>query len=45
MAEGARVSVEGFGMPFKNPEDPEVEGWICSNAPIVQGITLLDFLR
>ncbi|KAK4149095.1 P-loop containing nucleoside triphosphate hydrolase protein [Chaetomidium leptoderma] len=42
--DGAQVKVDGFGMPFKNQEDPDVEGWINRNEPIVEGITLLDFL-
>ncbi|KAH6850200.1 hypothetical protein B0I37DRAFT_428198 [Chaetomium sp. MPI-CAGE-AT-0009] len=42
--EDARVRVDGFGMPYKNPEHPEAEGWINSNTPIVENITLLDFL-
>ncbi|EAQ90943.1 predicted protein [Chaetomium globosum CBS 148.51] len=25
--EGARVRVDGFGMPYKNPEQPAAEGW------------------
>ncbi|KAK4155741.1 P-loop containing nucleoside triphosphate hydrolase protein [Chaetomidium leptoderma] len=45
LAEGARVRVDGFGMPFRNPEDEEVDGWINDNRPTVQNITLLDFLR
>lgn len=42
--DGARVSVDGFGMPFKNAERPDVEGWINRDEPIVNGTTLLDLL-
>jgi hypothetical protein len=45
LAPEAHVKVGRFGMPFANSEDPEVEGWVNSNAPIVSGVTLLDFLR
>jgi hypothetical protein len=44
LRDGARVSVDGFGMPFKNTERPDVEGWINRNEPIVNGTTLLDLL-
>ena len=45
LAEGAQVRVDGFGMPFKNPQDSEVEGWVNHNTPIIHGMTLVDFLR
>jgi len=38
------VRVEGFGIPFANPEDQELEGWVNDNQPIVDGVSLLDFL-
>jgi len=41
----ARATVHGFGLPFANPEDSEVDGWVNKNAPIVPGLTLLDLLR
>ena len=31
-------------MPYKNPGDPEIEGWINRNEPIVGNLTLLGFL-
>ncbi|KAF7554912.1 hypothetical protein G7Z17_g2536 [Cylindrodendrum hubeiense] len=43
--DGACVSVEGFGIPFANALDPEVESWINHDAPIVENVTLLDVLR
>jgi hypothetical protein len=45
VTEGARVKVEGFGLPFANPQDPEIEGWINDDKPLVDAITLLDFLQ
>ncbi|KEZ43961.1 hypothetical protein SAPIO_CDS4166 [Scedosporium apiospermum] len=36
--------VDGFGIPFANPEDQELEGWVNDNQPIVDGVSLLDFL-
>ncbi|KAM5344517.1 hypothetical protein ACJ41O_013053 [Fusarium nematophilum] len=39
------VIISRFGVPIANSEDPEVEGWIRDNRPIVQGYTLQDFLR
>ncbi|KAK3295984.1 AAA domain-containing protein [Chaetomium fimeti] len=42
--EQGRVRVDGFGMPYKNPEHPEAEGWVNRNTTMVENITLLDFL-
>ena len=39
------VTVDGFGVPFANRNDPELEGWVNENKPMVDGITLLDVLR
>jgi hypothetical protein len=39
LAEGADLKVEGYGMPYKNPGDPEVEGWANNNAPITESWT------
>ncbi|PTB73133.1 hypothetical protein M440DRAFT_1362307 [Trichoderma longibrachiatum ATCC 18648] len=44
LAQEARVTVLGFGMPFADADDPEVEGWISDNKPIASDATLLDFL-
>ncbi|KAM0257022.1 hypothetical protein ACHAQJ_004617 [Trichoderma viride] len=41
----ARVTITGFGIPFANADDAEVEGWINENKPIVDNHTLLDVLR
>jgi hypothetical protein len=41
----ARPVVQGFGLPFANPEDSEVDGWVNRNTPIVPGLTLSGFLR
>ncbi|KAM0420980.1 hypothetical protein ACHAPT_011223 [Fusarium lateritium] len=40
---GVPVTISGFGIPFDSP-DPEVEGWINGNKPIIDGRTLLDLL-
>ncbi|EEU36367.1 uncharacterized protein NECHADRAFT_52518, partial [Fusarium vanettenii 77-13-4] len=40
----ASVSIQGFGYPFANVDDLEVEGWV-NNKPIVDGHTLIDILR
>ncbi|KAH0496386.1 hypothetical protein TgHK011_003749 [Trichoderma gracile] len=45
LADEARVTVNGFGMPFANTDDPEVEGWMNDNKPIAGNATLLGFLR
>ncbi|EHK15923.1 uncharacterized protein TRIVIDRAFT_1445, partial [Trichoderma virens Gv29-8] len=44
LTEEARVTVDGFGMPFANAEDSELEDWINGNKPIVENLTLLDVL-
>lgn len=42
MISGAQPTVTGFGKPFANPDDEEVEGWVNHMKPITQGATLLD---
>jgi hypothetical protein len=44
LREDAQVRIDGYGLPFRNPEHPEVEGWLNQNTPIVGTLTLLDFL-
>jgi hypothetical protein len=44
-SDNARVTIEGFGIPFAHPDDPELEAIVNDNAPIVDGISLLDVLR
>ncbi|KAM5349632.1 hypothetical protein ACJ41O_006137 [Fusarium nematophilum] len=39
------LTINGFGMPFANPEDAEVAGWVNENKPIVEGLPLLDLFR
>ncbi|UKZ82049.1 hypothetical protein TrVFT333_009832 [Trichoderma virens FT-333] len=39
------VTVTGFGLPFVNVEDAEVEGWVNDNKPIVDNYTVLDVLK
>ncbi len=41
----AEITVDGFGCPFANAEDPEVEGWINDGKPIVESHSLIDILR
>ncbi|RSL50912.1 hypothetical protein CEP54_011672 [Fusarium duplospermum] len=41
----ASATIDGFGYPFANADDAEVEGWVNDNKPIVDGITLMDVLR
>lgn len=42
---GTTVTVDGFGVPFYNPEDGELGGWLDDDQIIKGGFTLLDFLR
>jgi hypothetical protein len=42
---GAHPTICGFGKPFINPVDPEVEGWINANKPIIEGVTMMDVLQ
>lgn len=39
------VVVEGHGIPFANPKDPEVEGWVNHNKPICGNYSLLDLFQ
>jgi hypothetical protein len=39
MCRSEDLKVEGYGMPYKNPEDPEVEGWVNNNASITESWT------
>ncbi|KAF5598797.1 DNA helicase [Fusarium pseudocircinatum] len=41
----ARATIEGFGIPFANQEDHQVESWINGNAPIAEKYHLLDILQ
>ncbi|PTB63892.1 hypothetical protein BBK36DRAFT_1171340 [Trichoderma citrinoviride] len=45
LADEARVTVHGFGIPFANADDPQVEGWVNESKPITGNLTLLDFIR
>lgn len=45
LKDGFQVELDGFGLPYANPEDTEVEGWVNNNKPILQGYTLLDILQ
>lgn len=41
---GAKVKVEGFGMPFANRSHAS-EAWINEQTPIVGGVTLIGLLQ
>jgi len=42
LKKNARVTVDGFGIPFKSDDD-ELNGWVNNYKPIVEGFSLLDF--
>ncbi|CVL08874.1 uncharacterized protein FPRN_14657 [Fusarium proliferatum] len=39
---GASPVIEGFGKPFVNPADAEIEGWVNYGKPIVEDATFLN---
>ncbi|KAF4446455.1 putative ATP-dependent helicase C29A10.10c [Fusarium austroafricanum] len=41
----AKPTVEGFGLPFANRKDPQVEAWVNKNAPMAGEYTLMDILK
>ncbi|KAF9772331.1 hypothetical protein IL306_009964 [Fusarium sp. DS 682] len=41
----AQATIEGFGIPFANREDPQVEGWVNERVPISGMHDLLDILQ
>ncbi|RBR07978.1 hypothetical protein FVER53590_10855 [Fusarium verticillioides] len=41
----SRATIEGFGIPFANQEDHQVESWINGDAPIAGKYGLLDILQ
>lgn len=42
---GSQVEVDGFGLQFRNPSDPEMEGWLNGDKVIFPGVTLRSFLE
>lgn len=42
---GLASTITGFGMPFANAENAQVEGWVNENKPIINNLTLLDVLQ
>ena len=42
---GKKVRVEGYGWPYHNVDEPEMEKWLNENEPIFSGITLRDFFN
>lgn len=45
LQDNTEVTVVGFGLPFANPADPELEGWVNDNKPIADNYTLVDVIR
>ncbi|KAF4339915.1 DNA helicase [Fusarium beomiforme] len=43
--EGSFPTIKGYGKPFANPIDPELEGWVNQNMPMYGNVTLLDILQ
>lgn len=43
--EGAGAEIHGWGKPFVNTSDPQVNGWINENEPIVDDVTLLGLVQ
>ncbi|KAK5991591.1 hypothetical protein PT974_09876 [Cladobotryum mycophilum] len=44
LKDDAAFTIDGFGVPFANSDDAEVDGWVNDNKPIINGLTLLDIL-
>lgn len=45
LQDNADVVVDGFGLPFANPLDPELESWVDSTKAIAGDYTLVDVLE
>ncbi|KAM0325795.1 hypothetical protein ACHAQA_007097 [Verticillium albo-atrum] len=45
LKEGANSVVTGFGMPYANLSDPELEQWVNHDGPIVDDMSLLDLVQ
>lgn len=43
--DNAHATIDGFGVPFADPSNPELEVVLNNNAPIVDNLGLLDFFR
>ncbi|SPO01506.1 uncharacterized protein DNG_04179 [Cephalotrichum gorgonifer] len=44
LADGAEVNPVGYGMPYANGDDKDLEEWVNGNKPIVDGITLQELM-
>lgn len=44
LKDGGRVSVDGFGIPFANASDPDVEAWVNHNGLNADNVTFMDVL-
>lgn len=45
LKKGAKVSVDGYGWPFHNPHQPQMEKWVNEDAEIFPSVSLLAFLK
>ncbi|KAM3512749.1 hypothetical protein MY11210_003623 [Beauveria gryllotalpidicola] len=43
--ENSEPIVEGFGFPFSDRENKQLEGWLNDNKPIAAGFSLVDIIR
>ncbi|KAF6807005.1 DNA helicase [Colletotrichum musicola] len=45
LKEGSTADICGWGKPFSNTSDPQVNGWVNENEPIIDDVTLLGLVR
>ncbi|KAF4991590.1 hypothetical protein FGRMN_7709 [Fusarium graminum] len=45
LQDGASPKINGYGLPFANSSDKEIDAWVNDNAPISGDATLLDVLH
>ncbi|OAA39768.1 DNA helicase [Beauveria brongniartii RCEF 3172] len=43
--ENSEPTIEGFGLPFSDRENKQLEGWLNDNKPIAAGFSLVDIIR
>lgn len=39
------IATSGYGWPFHNPDELEMEGWVNKNTEIFKGVRLQEFLK
>ncbi|KAK3187475.1 hypothetical protein K4F52_003823 [Lecanicillium sp. MT-2017a] len=44
LPDDSNITVTGYGMEFANSDDPQMDGWVNENKPVVDRHTLLDLL-